>query len=250
MSSKTIYYVYAYIRSRDSETAKAGTPYYIGKGKNGREFDKHSVPLPKNKKNIVRVETNLTELGAYALERRLILWWGRKDVNTGILHNRTNGGPGHDGLVKTLSQRKKQSEATKKEIPKIFENVITPTEFCEFLTINLQFLNKTISELAYEIGMTSAGVHKWCKIYNIFNKTRTICQDKQKFKELIEFVRGDVRKMSDILQITNTMVCMYCKKYDIEYMKRKTGFVKGAKNNPFNKRPDGSSIAKDRCTNY
>lgn len=25
------YYVYAYVRSKDSKTAKAGTPYYIGK---------------------------------------------------------------------------------------------------------------------------------------------------------------------------------------------------------------------------
>lgn len=31
MTSTNIYYVYAYIRSKDSETARAGTPYYIGK---------------------------------------------------------------------------------------------------------------------------------------------------------------------------------------------------------------------------
>lgn len=44
MSSNHIYYVYAYIRSKDSDTAKAGTPYYIGKGKHKRAFSKaHTV---------------------------------------------------------------------------------------------------------------------------------------------------------------------------------------------------------------
>jgi hypothetical protein len=107
------FYIYAYLRSKDSKTAKAGTPYYIGKGTGNRAWSKynHGNKTPKNKDHIIILESGLTNIGALALERRLIKWWGRVDNNTGILRNLTDGGEGSNGKVMSDDTKRKLREA-------------------------------------------------------------------------------------------------------------------------------------------
>jgi hypothetical protein len=105
------FYVYAYLRSKDSEIGPKLSPYYIGKGQLNRCYGRSGRPVarPKDSSFIVTIQEGLTEDEAFSLESYCINLYGRLDIGTGILHNRTNGGEGRSGYVASEETRRKMS---------------------------------------------------------------------------------------------------------------------------------------------
>lgn len=97
------YYTYAYLR-------EDGTPYYIGKGKKNRAYrkDRKRIKRPKDDSRILILKKNLTEEESFKHEIYMISVFGRKDLGTGILQNRTNGGEGTSGSPRFFSEEHKQ----------------------------------------------------------------------------------------------------------------------------------------------
>ena len=102
-----MYYTYAYLR-------EDGTPYYIGKGSGDRINKNHGRPC--NKPSLdrrIKLKTNLTEEEAFKHEVYMISLFGRKDLGTGILYNKSNGGEGNSGLIMSQETREKMSKSGK-----------------------------------------------------------------------------------------------------------------------------------------
>lgn len=98
--------VYAYCR-------EDGTFYYIGKGRPRRPYGKRKegIKPPKNRERILILHAGLPEETAFDFEEKLILFYGRKDLGTGLLRNMTNGGEGVAGWIPDEGWRKKKSES-------------------------------------------------------------------------------------------------------------------------------------------
>jgi len=96
MENPKRFYTYAYLR-------EDGTPYYVGKGSKYRAYYKkrNEVKPPKDKSKIIFLKKNLSEEEAFKHEIYMINVFGRKDLGTGILRNKTDGGDGIFNLIRT-----------------------------------------------------------------------------------------------------------------------------------------------------
>lgn len=110
------FYVYVYL---DPRPVKLNQPVYVGKGTGDRDLShwskgSHNKPLQdflshlRGRNMTARVERVFEtddEQEAFAKEMQLIDLYGRRDLKTGTLFNRTNGGEGPSGWVKTDAQK-------------------------------------------------------------------------------------------------------------------------------------------------
>jgi hypothetical protein len=108
-----MYYTYAYLR-------EDRTPYYIGKGKKryGKYFSRttafhENISIPPRERILILKQFDL-EFDAYKHEMYMISVFGRKDLGTGILYNRTDGGDGPTNMSDYA--RKRCSETHKGKI--------------------------------------------------------------------------------------------------------------------------------------
>ena len=113
--------IYAYCR-------EDGTFYYIGKGDRRRAYTKRKVGVnpPKDKSKILFLHENLSEKTAFEYERRLIEFYGRKDLGTGLLRNMTDGGEGVSGWIPDDKWRKNKSESMRGENNPFFGKTHSP----------------------------------------------------------------------------------------------------------------------------
>jgi hypothetical protein len=93
------FYVYAFLREKDSARGKRMSPYYIGKGCGNRAWSnlRRKALKPTDPSRIVLLRRNLEEDEAYKWEVFYIAHYGRIDNGTGMLWNMTDGGDGVRG---------------------------------------------------------------------------------------------------------------------------------------------------------
>jgi hypothetical protein len=143
------YYTYAWLNEHKK-------PFYIGKGKGRRAWQKH-INLKEAqdlKYTVLILKQNLTEEEAFFHERYMIFVLGRKDLNTGILLNKTSGGQGWDlswneerrNAVSLFHSGRKRSKETRLKISSAHQGKkITKDHFQKLEAGKLKKLQKQIT---------------------------------------------------------------------------------------------------------
>jgi hypothetical protein len=141
-----MFYVYLYLRYY-------GLPYYVGKGTGYRAFAKHERCHPPKDHSCIVIQYYESEQEAFEAEKFFILFFGRKDLGTGCLRNRTDGGDGASGALVSDETRKKVRDSklgksrkpfSKEWLAKMREAASKPKNFSKE---HLDFLSKRCKEI-------------------------------------------------------------------------------------------------------
>jgi len=198
METLNRFYTYAYLR-------KDRTPYYIGKGIGYRIYSTNRKGLkpPKDKSRIIFLKQNLTEEEAFKHEIYMISVFGRKDLGTGILHNRTDGGegvsnPSQETIEKRVNHFKgiPRSEKVRKKISASHKGKVMSEESRKKMSENNRGETNSQSnwwEITFLDGSTiiRCGLALWAE-ENGYNKSHIskVCNGKQKrHKDIIRVVK-------------------------------------------------------------
>lgn len=102
------FYTYTWLRND-------GTAYYVGKGTKRRAFTSGVGHRPPRTDDKIIIQDHASETDALEAEKFLIEFYGRKDLGTGCLRNRTNGG---DGISPAWNKGAQLSEDHRKHLRK------------------------------------------------------------------------------------------------------------------------------------
>jgi len=137
-----MYYVYSYLREDYS-------PYYIGKGSGRRAYTKglKEVKPPKDKSRVRILKADLAEKEAFLLEKLYILMFGRIDLGTGILRNKSDGGDGASGAVRSEETKEKIRQANlgkqrPKEVGEKISKALSGRKLSEEMKVKLSAIRK------------------------------------------------------------------------------------------------------------
>jgi hypothetical protein len=181
------YYTYAYLR-------EDGTPYYIGKGKGYRAYQKRRTIIKPSKNRIIILKSNLNEEEAFKHEIYMIAILGRKDNGTGILRNLTDGGEGTSGANNSKEKngfyKKSHTEETKLKI----SNAKIGTKFPNHLK---PIVSKRTKEM-WESGVFSTPQYRE-------TLSKSLCKKQYKIKDK----DGNLHYTDNIVK--------FSKKYNLDY---------------------------------
>jgi hypothetical protein len=191
------FYTYAYLRQDK-------TPYYIGKGTRSRAYSKWRTGLkpPKDKSRIIFLKQNLTEEEAFKHEIYMIAIFGRKDLGTGILHNRTDGGEGMSNpspeiiekRVKKIKGIPRSKEVRKKISDSHKGKIMSESSRKKMSENNRGEINSRSKwwEITFLGGNTiiKCGLSLWAEEYGYNRST------------ISKMARGEVKRHKDIIKVT------------------------------------------------